>query len=113
MAERLDFTLTRRLRQTVDRGGLTEKEIRELTTQADGWARLLRAQIHEGEQRLGRLIADVESGVTELADELRRLETLRPQLEQTESLAVELETKAREVRTAWLLDQADAARPAS
>ena len=46
--------------------------------------------------------------MTELAVELRRLETLRPQLEQTESLAVELETKARELRTAWLLRQADA-----
>ena len=108
MAERIDLTLARRLRETVDRGGLTETELRELTIQADGWARLLRAQIREGEQRLGRLTADVESGVTELADELRRLETLRPQLEQTESLAVELEAKARELRTAWLLRQADA-----
>jgi hypothetical protein len=111
LAERLDFTLTRRLRETVDRGGLTETDIRELTTKADGWARLLRAQIRRSEQRLGRLTADVESGVTELAGELRRLEILRPQLEQTESLALELETKAREIRTAWLLNQADAARP--
>jgi hypothetical protein len=89
LAERIDLTLTRRLRETVDRGGLTETELRELTIQADGWARLLRAQIRKGEQRLGRLTADVESGVTE-------------------SLAAELETKARELRTAWLLRQADA-----
>jgi hypothetical protein len=100
--------LTRRLRATVDRGRLTETAIRDLTDQANGWARTLRAQIRASEQRLGRLAADVESGVTELAVELRRLETLRPQLEQTESLAVELEAKARELRTAWLLRQADA-----
>ena len=111
MAERLDLTLTARLRKIVDRGGLTETELRELTTQADGWTRVLRGQIGESERQLARLTADEGSGVTELADELRRLETLKPQLEQTESLAEELETKARELRTAWLLQQAEAGRP--
>jgi len=112
LAERLDFTLTKRLRDIVDRGGLTESELRELTTQADGWARVLRAQIGQSEKRLARLARDGESGVTEMADELRRLERLRPQLEQTVSIGAELEQKGRELRTAWLLHQADAPRPA-
>jgi hypothetical protein len=111
LAERLDSTLGARLREIVGRGSLTETELRELTAQADGWARTLRAQILASEQRLRRLIADGSSGVAELADELRRVETLRPQLAEMEALVAELETTARELRTAWLLGQADAARP--
>jgi hypothetical protein len=111
VAEKLDFTLTRRLRETVARDGLTESELREATEKADGWARALRAQIRASEQRLRRLHADPTSGVSEIADELQRLETLKPQLDETEALAARLETTARELRTAWLLGQAEAAKP--
>ncbi len=111
MAERLDYRLTRRLREIVARDSLTESELREAMTSADGWVRALRAQIRASEQRLRRLHADETSGVSEIADELRRLETLKPQLEEAESLAARLETMARELRTAWLLGQAQAARP--
>ena len=111
MAERLDFTLSARLREIVGRGSLTETQLRELTARADGRARALRAQIRESEERLRRLTADGSSGVAEMADELRRVETLRPQLGEVEALVAELETTARELRTAWLLRQADAPRP--
>jgi hypothetical protein len=111
LAERLDFRLTARLRQIASRERLTESELREAMTSADGWARALRAQIRASERRLRRLNADPTSGVSEIANELRRLELLKPQLEETEVLAAELETTARELRTAWLLGQAESARP--
>ena len=108
MAERLDSTLSARLRHTVARGRPTETELRELTAQADGFARALHAQIRASERRLRRLTADGTSGVAEIADELRRVESLRPQLVEVEGLLAELEQTARELRTAWLLSQAEA-----
>ena len=110
MTETLDSTLGARLRDLAGRGRLTESELRGLTEQADGLARSLRAQIRGSERRLRGLTADETTGVTEIADELRRVETLRPQLHETEQLIDELEETARAVRTAWLLHQADAAR---
>jgi hypothetical protein len=111
LAERLDFRLTTRLREIVSRERLTESELREAIASADGWARALRAQIRASEQRVRRLNADPTSGVAEIADELRRLELLKPQLEETEGISAELEKTARKLRTAWLLGQAEAARP--
>jgi hypothetical protein len=84
------------------REGLTESELRELAEQADGWARTLQAQIHAGERRLALLTADPASPITEIAEELRRVEALRPELEAVHALQAELDTRARELRTAWL-----------
>ena len=109
MVETLDSTLSARLREHAGRKHLTESDLRGLTEQADGLARSLRAQIGESERRLRALTADETTGVTEIAGELRRVETLRPQLQETERLIDELEETARAVRTAWLLHQADAA----
>jgi hypothetical protein len=102
MAHRLDSRLTARLRQVLAREGLTESELRELAVQADGWARTLQAQIHAGERRLARLTPDPASPITEIAEELRRVEALRPELEEVHALQAELDTRARELRTAWL-----------
>ena len=110
MEDALDSTLGARLREIAGRESLTESELRELTGQADGWARALRAQIRASERRLRRLTADSSSGFAELADELRRVEALRPQLEEADTLVDELEQTARALRTAWLLGQADSAR---
>jgi predicted RNase H-like nuclease (RuvC/YqgF family) len=46
-----------------------------------------------------------ESSFAEIAAELQRVETLRPKLEEARSLMEDLETRARELRTAWLLRQ--------
>jgi hypothetical protein len=70
----------------------------------------LRAQIRASERRLRRLTADSSSGFAELADELRRAEALRPQLEEADRLVGELEQTARALRTARLLAQAGPAR---
>jgi chromosome segregation ATPase len=108
LAETLDTTLVARLRETVAGGNLTEAELRGLSSQADDLARALRAHIRDSERRLRRLNADGTSGVSEIADELRRVESLRPQLVEVDDLVAELEQTARELRTAWLLSQADA-----
>ncbi len=102
MAHALDSRLTARLREVLARETLTETELRELSEQADGWARTLQAQIHAGERRLARLTADPESRITQIAEELRRVETLRPELEHVREILDELDTRARELRTAWL-----------
>ncbi len=102
MAQTLDSRLTARLRQVLARESLTETELRELNEQADGWARTLEAQIQAGERRLARLTADPASPITEIAEELRRVESLRPELGRVRDLLADLETRARELRTAWL-----------
>jgi hypothetical protein len=102
MARTLDSALTARLREVVAGGSVTEAELRELTEQADGWARSLQAQISAGERRLAKLTADPAGSMVEIADELRRVESLRPELGEVRGLLADLETRARELRAAWL-----------
>jgi hypothetical protein len=102
----LAFDLTARLRQVLAEQPATESELRTLAEQADGWARALQAQIQASEGRLRELAADPASDLAEIAAELRRVETLSPQLTEVRFLLSELETRARELRTEWLLRQA-------
>jgi chromosome segregation ATPase len=99
---RLDSTLTARLRETLARSSVTESDLRELTDQAGGWARTLEAQIRAGERRLSKLTTEPTSPITQIAEELRRVDALRPQLVEVRELIADLETRARELRTAWL-----------
>jgi hypothetical protein len=109
VADTLDSALIARLREVLASGNVTETDLRELTGQADGWARTLRGQIRASERKLRTLTAGHGGPLTEIADELRRVETLRPQLTEVRTLLAELETRARELRTAWL--RAGTARP--
>jgi hypothetical protein len=59
------------------------------------------------------LNADASSPLSDIADELRRVETLRPRLHEARELSRLLDDRARELRTAWLLRQADARRTAN
>jgi chromosome segregation ATPase len=102
LPHKLYSTLTARLREILASGSVTESELRELSDEADGWARSLEAQILAGERKLNRLTASPASAIGDIADELRRVERLRPQLEEVRQLMAELETRARELRTAWL-----------
>src|SRR5437667_52936 len=47
-----------------------------------------------------------ERSLAQIASELRRVEHLRPQLNEVRSLLADLEQRARQVRTEWLLSQA-------
>lgn len=98
----LDSALTARLREVLASGNVTETDLRELTGQAEGWARTLRGQIWASERKLRALTADPAGPLTEIAEELRRVETLRPQLTEVRTLLGELETRAHELRAAWL-----------
>jgi chromosome segregation ATPase len=102
----LDFALIRRLREVLDRRPATEAELRSLKEQAEGWERALGGQLESSERRLQRLNANPASSLAQIASELRRVERLRPQLTELRTLLAELEQRARQLRTEWLLSQA-------
>ncbi|SRR6266571_371416 len=109
MAE-LDFALIKRLREVRDRRPATESELRTLKEQAEAWARAVSGQIQSSERRIRRLSANRASSLAQIAGELRRVERLRPQLNEVRSLLEELEERARQLRTEWLLSQATSAK---
>jgi hypothetical protein len=113
VAHALDIELFDRLREVLAGGETTEAELRELANEAGGWVRGLRAQVRASEQRLRALNRDPAASLTAIADELRRVETLRPQLREARDLTRRLDDRARELRTTWLLRQANARRVAS
>jgi chromosome segregation ATPase len=109
LSDTLDFALIARLREVLDRRPATESELRALTEQADAWARTVNGQIQASERRIRRLTTNPASSLAQIASELRRVERLRPQLHEVRTLVAELEKRAREVRTEWLLSQATSA----
>ena len=104
MEDRLDTTLTARLREALA-SPVTETELRSLCEQADGWARALQAQIEASESRLRTLTSDPSAPLTEITAELRRVEMLAPELTDLRALLSGLDDRARELRTAWLRQQ--------
>ena len=110
MPPSLDFALIQRLREVLDDRPATETELRTLTEQAEAWARTVSGQLESSERRIRRLNQNPASSLAQIASELRRVEQLRPQLNEVRSLLVDLEQRARQVRTEWLLSQATSAR---
>jgi hypothetical protein len=107
MAETPDLVLLERLREVLGNRPVTETELRGLIEQSDGLVRTLGAHLAASELRLTELNAEPDSSLTEIAAELQRVEELRPRLEEATALQTELEVRARELRTSWLLRQAD------
>src|SRR4051794_9636306 len=103
MAVTPDLALLTRLREVLGDEPVTEAELRTLTEQADGLVRALRAQLAGSERRVDELNEDADSSLTEIAAELHRVESLRPRLDEAQSLLADLDTRARELRTQWLL----------
>jgi hypothetical protein len=112
MAQPLDFALITRLREVLEDRPATEAELRSLSEQADAWARTVNGQIESSERRIRRLNQNPASSLAQIASELRRVEQLRPQLHEVRRLKVDLEERARQVRTEWLLSQATSRRSA-
>lgn len=106
MADPLDFALITRLREVLGDRPATESELRALSEQADAWARTVNGQLESTERRLRRLNENPASSLAQIAAELRRVEQLRPQLNEVRTLIASLEARARQVRTEWLLSQA-------
>jgi hypothetical protein len=107
MAQTPDLALLERLREVVGNQPVTETELRVLIEQADGLVRTLGAHMAGSERRLTELTEDPDSSLKDIAAELHRVEGLRPRLEEARSLLADLETRARELRTSWLLGQAE------
>jgi chromosome segregation ATPase len=103
VAETPDLELLERLREVVANRPVTESELRGLMDQSDGLVRALEAHIAGSERRLSELTDDPDSSLTEIARELKRVESLRPRLEEARVLLRNLETRARELRTSWVL----------
>ena len=110
MAPPLDFALIKRLREVLDDRPATEAELRTLSEQADAWARTVSGQLESSERRIHRLEQNPASSIAQIAAELRRVERLRPQLHEVRRLQADLEQRARQVRTEWLLSQATSRR---
>jgi DNA-binding ferritin-like protein len=108
----LDFALMRRLREVLADRPATESELRMLHEQAEAWARTVSGQLESSERRIRRLNQNPASSLAQIAAELRRVEQLRPQLIEVRQLLADLEARARQVRTEWLLSQATSRRPA-
>lgn len=107
MAETPDLVLLGRLRDVLADKPVTETELRKLIEQADGLVRTLGAHVNGSEGRLAKLAEDPDSSLTEIASELHRVEALRPRLEEARSLLADLEIRARELRTSWMLRQVE------
>jgi hypothetical protein len=112
LTEPLEHALASRLREVLRRDSASERELRLLGEQADGWARALQGQIHASEQRLQRLNADPASPLAEIAGELRLLDSLRAETVELDSLASQLDQRAHALRAEWLARQAAAPRGA-
>src|SRR3954468_20113382 len=110
MPEPLDFALIKRLREVLDDRPATESELRTLKEQAEAWARTVSGQIESSERRIRRLNQSPASSLAQIASELRRVEQLRPQLNEVPDVLADLDERARQVRTAWLLSQATSRR---
>jgi chromosome segregation ATPase len=108
--EHLGPALTARIREVLDDRPATEGELRTLSEHAEAWMRTLQAQIQSSEQRVSELSSDPAASLAPIAAELRRIESLRPELVEVRSLHEELENRARTLRAEWLLRQADSNR---
>ena len=110
MTEALDSALKERLRAVLDRQPVTEWELRRLTEEGGAVALILAGQLESSERRIRRLNQNPASSLSQIASELRRVEQLRPQLNEVRTLLTDLEQRARQVRTEWLLSQATSAK---
>ncbi len=113
LPDKLDLALTTRLREVVGGQPATEGELRTLADLAGGWKRAVGAQLHAAERRLAKLNADPASPLAEMADEIRRVETLTGELEEARTLVVGLERRTRELRTEYLKHHAGSTGPFS
>jgi hypothetical protein len=102
MAETLDSALKEQVREVLGRRPVTEAELRKLAEEGRACALILHAQLDRRERRLAELTADPTSSLSEIATAFQRVNELRPQVEELDTLLDGLQSRAREVRAAWL-----------
>jgi hypothetical protein len=102
LAETLDSALKERLRAVLDSRPVTEAELRKLFEEGRACSLILSAQLEKGERRLARLSADPAAPLADIADALRGVGELRPDLAELRDLLAALSTRAREFRASWV-----------
>jgi chromosome segregation ATPase len=102
VAKTLDSDLKERLRAVLGDRRVTEADLRRLAEEGRACALILRAQVAKREQALTALSSDPASSLSEIADALRDVNQLRPDLTELEALLGELQGRAREFRLAWV-----------
>jgi hypothetical protein len=112
VAEALDSALRDRLRAVLDRGPVSEVELRRLAEEGRASALILDGRLEQSQQRLAELVADPASSLAEIAEALRAVHELRPGLNELHALLSELDARARELRASWLsAPRAEPSRP--
>ena len=102
MAQALDFQLKGRLREVLAGQPVTEAELRKLADEGRVWTLILGGRLEQDQQRLSELASDPASSLTEYASVLRRVNELRPDLDELKALLADLQARAREFRASWL-----------
>jgi replication-associated recombination protein RarA len=102
VAETLDAALKQRLRAVLAREPVTEAELRKLVEQGRACTLILSGQLARGEQTLAQLASDPASSLAAIAAAVRRVNELRPELEELQMLLRDLDERARTLRAAWL-----------
>jgi hypothetical protein len=101
MAQALDSALKERVRTVFDGRPLTEAELRKLFEEGHACVLILNGQLEQAERLLAELTADPSSSIGELAQTVRRIGELRPELDALRALMAELDQRARELRASW------------
>jgi hypothetical protein len=101
----LDTVLKEQVRRVLDdpKGPVTEAELRKLSEEGRACTLILGAELERLERRLAELDGDPASNLGEVADAFRRVNDFRAHVEELHGLLAALESRAREVRTSWLL----------
>jgi hypothetical protein len=102
VAEALDFATKERLRAVLAGRPVTEAELRKLAEEGRAWTLILGGRLEQDQRRLAELASDPASSLTEYASVLRRVNELRPDLDELKALLADLQARAREFRASWL-----------
>ena len=92
-----------RLRAVLRDESVTEAELRKLAEEGRACELIVGGQLQRSEQRLEALSSDPNSSIAEIADALREVNELRPDLDELEALLGDLQTRAREFRARWVV----------
>jgi hypothetical protein len=102
LAETIDSAFKARVRAVLDGRPVIEAELRKLFEEGHACVLILDGQLEKGERTLGELASDPESSIAELAAAFRRVNELRPHLDELDELLAELDKRARAFRKSWL-----------